>query len=113
MKQMDLVWVKLPFSNLEDSKFRPAVIVSNNGYNSQSQDVVVCAVTSNLDAKRYSILLGQENLSVGNLPIKSRVRADKIMQVEKGLIVRSFAALDESTFDALVAELVRLVKPNK
>lgn len=110
MRQQDIVWVKLPFSNLEESKMRPAVVVSNSDYNDQNQDVVVCAVTSNLEARKYGVLISQENLASGKLPIKSRIRADKVMQVEKSLIVKPFAAIDDKTFDAVVAELMKLFK---
>ena len=113
MNQQDLVWVSLPFSSLKESKVRPAVVVSNNGYNKISQDIVVCAVTSRLEEKDYSILIGNRNLSGGNMPIESRIRADKIMQIEKSLIIKSFARLDNKTFDALVKEITRLIQRGK
>ncbi len=110
MNQQDLVWVKLPFTSLEESKIRPAVIVSNNGYNRKVQDIVVCAVTSKTEEAPYSIPITQENLSEGRLPVKSRIKADKIMQVEKSLIIRSFARLDNKTFASLTDDIMRLVK---
>ena len=109
MKQQELVWVKLQFSNLEESKVRPAVVMSNDNYNRSNNDVVVCAVTSNLDPKPYSVIIGQESLSNGKLPIKSRIRADKILQVEKSLVIASFATITDASFDSVVAELVKLV----
>lgn len=113
MKQQDLVWVRLPFSNLQESKVRPAVVVSNNDYNKNSPDILVCAITSNLEPRRYSVLIGQESLLSGNLPVKSRIRADKIMQIEKSLIVKPFASLNSTAFDSLVAEIISLVKRSK
>lgn len=113
MRQQDLVWVRLPFSNLQESKVRPAVIISNNDYNKESNDVVVCAVTSNLKPAKYGITISQENLSSGNLPITSKIRADKVLQVEKSLVLRSFARILDSTFDSLIAELLALVKRRK
>lgn len=110
MKQQDLVWVKLPFSSLEESKVRPAVIVSNDGYNNKNQDVIVCAVTSNLEQKPYSIIIDDKNLSKGKLPIKSRIRADKIMQIEKSLIISPFAQIDSKTYDMLVNEIKKLIE---
>jgi len=112
MNQQDLVWVRLPFSSLRESKVRPAVIVSNTEYNRRS-DVVVCAVTSKLEEKQYSILIDSSNLSQGNLPIKSRIRADKIMQIEKSLIIKAFARLNNKTFDSLVSEIMKLVQRSK
>lgn len=110
MKQQDIVWVKLPFSDFGESKIRPAVVVSNNSYNGQGKDVVVCAVTSKLEPRRYSIALSQENLVEGRLPLKSLIRADKILQVEKSLIEATFATINNETFDRLVDEAVKLLK---
>ncbi len=110
MDQQDLVWVRLPFTSLEESKIRPAVVVSNNGYNEIQNDVIVCAVTSRLEETPYSILIDQKNLSSGRLPLKSRIRVDKIMQVEKNIIERRFARLDDKTFDILVDKIVNLLK---
>lgn len=113
MNQQDIIWVKLPFSSLEESKIRPAVVVSNNDYNKKSEDIIVCAITSKLDQKEYSVIIDSGNLSNGNLPIKSRIRADKILQIEKKLVIKSFAKLDDKTFDALVLEVTKLLKRNK
>lgn len=110
MNQQDLVWVKMPFTTLEESKIRPAVVVSNNDYNKRYDDVVVCAITSKLEETSYSIFIDQNNLSIGRLSVKSRIRADKIMQVEKSLIIRSFAKLDNKTFDALADKITNLIK---
>lgn len=113
MNQQDVVWVRLPFSSLEKSKIRPAVVVSNNEYSKRSQDAIVCAITSKLEEKQYGIVIDNSNLSSGKLPIKSRIRADKILQIEKKLIIKSFAILNDKTFDELVNEIIRLVKRTK
>ena len=44
----DVVLVPFPFTSLVASKKRPAVVVSNAGYNAAKPDVVVMAVTSQL-----------------------------------------------------------------
>lgn len=110
MNQQELVWVRLPFSNLERGKVRPAVVVSNDKYNRANQDVIVCAITSKAEKRPYGVLIDNENLSTGKLPIKSLVRADKIMPVEKALIIRQFAKLDNRTFDTVIKEISRIVQ---
>ena len=110
MNQKDLVWVKLPFSNLRESKVRPALVVSNDKYNKFNPDIVVCAITSKLKESVYSILIENKDLSIKNLPKKSRVRADKIMQIEKELVIRSFAKLESKAFDKVINEIINLVK---
>ena len=113
MNQQEIVWVSLPFSSLEESKVRPAVIISNNEYNTKSQDVIVCAITSKLEEKQYSIIIDSKNLSQGKLSLKSRIRADKVMQIEKNLILKSFAQLNNKTFDALINEIIKLIRRAK
>jgi|SRR3989344_2434193 len=113
MKQQDLVWVRLPFSSFEDTKVRPAIVVSNNGYNASTRDVIVCAITSRLDPKRYSCIVDNDSLSSGTLPFKSRVRADKVLQIEKSLVIHAFATLKDEAFDKLVKEVTRLIKRGK
>jgi mRNA interferase MazF len=110
MNQQDLVWVKLPFSDLRQSKVRPSLVVSNNSYNKSNPDIVVCAVTSKLKESKYSVPIDNKDLSSGNLPIKSRVRADKILQIEKELVIRQFAKLENKTFDKVVSKVADLVK---
>ena len=113
MNQQDIVWVKLPFSSLEESKIRPAVVLSNNEYNKKSEDIIICAITSKLDQKEYSVIIDSGNLSSGSLPIKSRIRADKILQIEKKLVIKSFAKLDDKTFDALAEQIINLIQRPK
>ena len=110
MNQQDLVWVNLPFSDLRQSKVRPALVVSNNSYNKSNPDVVVCAVTSKLKESKYSVLIDNKDLSAGSLPIKSGVRTDKILQIEKDLVIRPFAKLENKMFDKVVGKIADLVK---
>jgi len=109
MKQQELVWVKIPFSDFSETKLRPALIVSNNDYNSKSDDRVVCAITSNIQKAEYSVQLSQKDLVSGNLPIESRIKADKIMQINKKLILRAFAKINEKKFDETITEIKKLL----
>ena len=95
---------------MRESKVRPAVVISNDDYNKKFDDIVVCAITSNIEEKLYSILITSDDLSEGKLPLKSRIRADKILQVEKSLVIKKFAKLNNKTYDALITEIENLIK---
>ncbi len=103
------MWVRFPFSNFEESKIRPVVVVSNNYYNQGTKDIIACSVTSNLNIKTPSIEIYKEHLESGTLPLKSRIRADKIMHMDKGLVIKPFGKIRASAFDALVKEIVKLL----
>lgn len=111
--QQDIVWVRFPYSDLSEGKFRPALVVSNDQYNKKGSDVVACAVTSKLDEKEYSILIDESDIANGKLPMKSRIRSDKIMQIEQSLIAGAFARLDDAAFDRITGEIMKLVKRGK
>ncbi|MBN1941194.1 MAG: type II toxin-antitoxin system PemK/MazF family toxin [Candidatus Diapherotrites archaeon] len=109
MKQQEIAWVKIPFSDFSETKLRPALIVSNNDYNSKAEDIVVCAITSNIQKAEYSVQLSQKDFIEGNLPIESRIKADKIMQINKKLTLRAFAKISEKKFDETIAEIKKLL----
>lgn len=109
MNQRDIIWVSLPFTDFKEGKVRPAVIVSNNNYNKSHKDLIICALTTNLETKEYSIIIDNENISSGKLPLRSRIRADKILQISKNLVKGSFASINQSTFNALTKEIVKLI----
>ena len=48
-KRGDVVLVPFPFSDQTTTKRRPAVIVSSNLYNNASSDIVIMAITSQID----------------------------------------------------------------
>ena len=45
-KQKEIVLVPFPYSDLSATKKRPVLIVSNNHYNNNFEDVIVCVITS-------------------------------------------------------------------
>ncbi len=113
MKQKDIVWVRLPFSDLEGQKARPALVVSRDAYNQANDDVVVCAITSNLKSGEYKVAITEKNLDAGTLPLPSMVRADKVLHIEKKLIDRTLARVTNRTYDEVVNRLQALVRRQK
>lgn len=111
MKQRALVWIRFPFSNLQETKARPAVVVSNDAYNATHEDVIICAVTSNLTEAPYKVPLSPEDMEDGDLPLESMIRADKIIQVERSLVDRAFGLIGQRTHEAVVEAIGDLLKP--
>jgi mRNA interferase MazF len=46
--QGEIVLVPVPFADLSSQRRRPVIVISNDQYNTQREDVVVVAMTSNL-----------------------------------------------------------------
>ena len=45
--QGDIVLIPIPFTDLSSQKRRPVIVISNDGYNQATPDIVVVAMTSN------------------------------------------------------------------
>ena len=112
MNQRELVWVEVPYSDFSGKKIRPAVIVSNNAYNRKSEDMVICAITSNTQKTDYSVTISENDLEKGKLKVASKIRADKIMQIDKKLALKAFARLNSRKFSETTAQIKKLVSEN-
>lgn len=110
MRQRDVVWVRIPFSDLAREKARPALVVSNDAYNEVHEDVVVCAVTSSMEPGDYKVPLPSSAMERGGLPLPSMVRADKILQIEKSLIGRTLARVNTAAYDQVVQRVQTLIR---
>ena len=96
----DIVLVPFPFTSLAASKRRPAVVVSNAGYNLARPDVVVMAVTSQL----------RQNTAVGEVWVGEWRRAGLLKPsavkpvfatIEQTLVIRKLGALHAADVAAL------------
>ncbi|WP_408643036.1 type II toxin-antitoxin system PemK/MazF family toxin [Salisediminibacterium selenitireducens] len=76
--------------DLSNRKQRPVLIISNDDYNSNTEDVIVAAITSQLKNTDYSVIIEQKDLEEGLIKVKSAVRTDKIYTLSKGIIRKKF-----------------------
>lgn len=89
----DVVLVRVDFTDRLGSKVRPAVVVSSDGYNRTSPDVLIASITSNLNAVSHA---GDRPIlqwkSAGLL--KPSLAQAKLATVEVRTIVRVLGKLD-------------------
>lgn len=109
MRQREIFWISFPYSDLVHEKHRPVLVLSNNAYNKDGEDVLACSVTSNLQARPYSIALSDKDFEEGDLPLKSRVRCDKIFSLEKNIFTKKMARLNEKTFAQVGKQIIELL----
>lgn len=88
-----VVLVPFPFSGLGGRKRRPAVVVSPRGFH--REDVVVCAVTSQVSPRlsRWELPLSAEDLEERRLPKPSVILIGKPFTIHSELIVGRFGRL--------------------
>jgi len=110
MLQRDIVLLNFPFSNLKQSKVRPAVILSNDKHNKKSDDIVVVPLTSNLQQTDYDMLITNKHLEKGNLIVDSRIKIDRIFSVDKKLVKMNIGKINKQTFSKIKTVLSGLVR---
>ena len=110
LKQGDIVLIPIPFTDLTSQKKRPAVIISANPYNEKNEDIVVAALTSNVEPREFSVILKTEDLEEGILKITSMIRVDKIYTLNKSIVLRTFGRVKPDILKKIKAALLKLIE---
>lgn len=110
MKQRDIVLVPFPFSDQSGEKIRPALIISNDHFNRTSDDVIVCAVTSNFKFLEYSVILNQADIENGILYERSAVKIENIFKMQKSLIIKTIATIKKTAFLKVITSISSLIR---
>ena len=101
-----------PFSDLSGQKVRPVLVLSNDAYNQQSADVVVCGLTTNLRPASYSIIINVTDVELpGTLRHRSKIKADTIASLEQSILIKQIPRLRLPVFKQVIAEIEDLIKP--
>ena len=83
----DVVLVKFPFTNLQTTKQRPAVIISSEKYHENRPDIILMAVTSRIREPLATSEAKVENWKEAGL-VKPSVFKPLIATIETGKIIR-------------------------
>ena len=90
----DIVLVRFPFTTQTASKQRPAVVVSNLGYNQARPDVVLMAVTSQLHTTLSAGDVWIANWHSAGLLKPSAIKP-VFATIEQALIMRKLGSLEQ------------------
>ena len=108
ISQKDILLVPFPFSDQSGRKVRPVLLLSNDSYNKLGEDIIVCAITSNIKSSNYSIVINGKNLKNGELYEKSSIKVDSLLKIDKNLIIKNIATLNEITFEKVMVILNKI-----
>lgn len=108
VNQKEIVLLPYPFSDLEGTKVRPALVISNNTFNKKSEDCIMVPLTSVIKDEPYSVVINQKNLSAGKLLKPSRIRIDKIFSIEKNLISMKIGMVRDSLLREIKKEIEKM-----
>jgi mRNA interferase MazF len=109
-KQFDIVAVNYPFSdNPQQSKLRPAIIISNALSNELDSDVLLCPISTQIRSEVFSYSLDGVYLTFP-LPAKSEIRCNKITTLRTSLIIKKISSLKQEKHEEVLDLVIKALK---
>ena len=102
----EVVLVRFPFSDLSQSKLRPAVCLADAG----CTDWVLCQITSNAYGDSRALFLDDPDFVVGGLKVPSYARPGKLFTANERLIAKSVGKLRDDSLRRVVDAVVALLR---
>ena len=102
-----VVMVPFPFSDLSQTKLRPAVVLAGAGRG----DWVLCQITSNPYADTRAVLLESHDFAAGSLRVTSYARPGKLFTANISLIASEIGTLTPPAFERVLKAVVGLLQP--
>jgi len=102
----DIVFVDFPFSDLSQTKLRPALVLAN----AQHNDWILCQITSQAYNDTHAIAISEMDFQNGMLTKISYVRAHKIFTANGQLIKKKAASLTAAKHDEIIARIQTILR---
>lgn len=102
-KKHDIVLVNFPFSNLQESKVRPALVVKPL----EGENTILCQITTQKRGiSKYEIILNKKSCK-GNIKFDSNIYVDMIFTLHESLIVNSIGNIKDEKVNIEVDQKLR------
>src|SRR3989337_1221383 len=102
----DVVVVPFPFSDLTQSKRRPAVVIAEL----TGKDVILCQITSQWINDEYALLIDDKDFDEGNLNQISHIRPNRIFTADSSIILYSVGHLKKKMIDDVIDKLIEILR---
>ena len=99
-----VVLVPFPFSDLSQSKLRPAVVLAD----AKRGDWILCQVTSNAYGDTRAVELGDGDFARGGLQLVSYARPAKLFTAHRSLVVSQVGELRAESLKRLTDRVISI-----
>jgi mRNA interferase MazF len=101
-----VVLVPFPFSDLTQSRLRPAVVLADVGRG----DRLLCQITSNPYSDPYAVVLTNADFQAGSLHLTSYARPGKLFTASQTLLVAVVGQLTDEAFVRVINAVIDLLR---
>jgi len=102
----DVVVVPFPFSDLKQSKRRPALVLASL----DGDDLILCQITSQQSRDRYAIPLQDADFASGNLRQLSYLRPNRLFTADQALILYRIGTVQTAKLEEVIDQLAEILR---
>jgi mRNA interferase MazF len=102
----DVVVVPFPFSDLTQTKRRPALVVAEL----QGDDLLLCQITSQRIRDNYAIPLEDKDFQSGSLKQSSNIRPNRLFTADRHIVLYEVGQLRAEKMTEVVRKIVEIVQ---
>ena len=100
-----VVLVRFPFSDLSQTKLRPAVVLADAGRG----DWILCQVTSKAYADEAAVVLEDADFQTGSLQVRSYARPGKLFTASGDLVESVVGMLRPESLSGVIGAVVAIL----
>jgi len=105
----DIVIVPFPFSDLSQSKRRPALVISTL----RGDDLILCQITSQNLTDAYAVAINNNDFETGSLNKPSNIRPNRIFTADQSIILSIAGHLKSIKTNQAIAKVIEIIKSLK
>lgn len=102
----DVVVIPFPFSDLTETKRRPALVVTSL----EGDDVVLCQITSKSLKDNYTISLQDSDFQTGGLNQPSNIRPNRLFTADSHIILYRIGNLTSNKTSEVITRIIEILK---
>ncbi len=102
----EIIVVHFPFSDLSDSKKRPALVLADL----TGDDIILCQITSKMISDSYAISLTQNDFLTGSLNQPSNIRPNRLFTADKKIITKKVGQIKGEKYIEVTKKIEGLIR---
>ncbi len=102
----DIIVVPFPFSDLTQTKRRPALVISAL----EGNDLILCQITSQSVRDNYAILLDDKDFNTGSLKQSSNIRPNRIFTADNHIVLYRVGDLKLDKINEIIEKVIEIIR---
>jgi mRNA interferase MazF len=102
----DVVVIPFPFSDLSQSKRRPALVLAQL----EGDDAILCQITSKTIKDTYAISIGETDFEAGNLKQPGNIRPNRLFTADSHIILYRAGHVRNDKLNQVIEKLIEIIK---